>query len=316
MSNADFNKYKNWVFTYDLAGEEPSTISDSFILSVMKKIADSYAYQLEKGEGSGRFHYQGCFRTFIRKRQPTLLAEIKAHLDLISQSSPYKSYLTDVSRTMKGFTIDRMQGTWEQAQAYCSKSETSQSKTVLSPDLEHYSGEDINFLEEQKSRFYWQDSLFQEIFASDEAYIKDADSRTILWITDEHGCSGKSKFVKYACFSNPNCAKVSFGSSTQLRSSLIALGRKKVYFIDIPRTLGKDDHLEDLISVLEDLKNGFLVSCMYGKYQSLMMDPPHVIVFSNQFAPFNTMSQDRWRAFRIHKETKRLLEEPYGRVHY
>lgn len=308
-STTDTNKYRNWVFTFDLGPTHSGESDRQFIRLVLQIVASSYVFQLEQGEETKRYHFQGCFQTPYRIRHRTLLANIKSAMATAREDGSSDVLITHM-------TIDRMQGTWEEAQNYCTKKETSIGSPTFSPDLELYSGGDINFLEDQPSRFPWQDKIFKEIFASDEIHVKDADPRTILWITDEHGCSGKSKFVKFACYSNTNCAKVSFGSSTQLRSSLIALGRKKVYFIDIPRTMGKEDHLEDLITVLEDLKNGFLVSCMYGKYQSLMMDPPHVVVFSNVFAPFNMMSADRWRAYKIDRFTKDLLEEPHGRIHY
>jgi hypothetical protein len=66
---------------------------------------------------------------------------------------------------------------------------------------------------------------------------------------------------------------------------------KLCYFVDIPRTLSKDDSLDSRISVLEDIKNGHLVS--------LMMDPPHRVVFSNERCPRDAMSQDKWRSFSI-----------------
>lgn len=319
-STADDNKYRNWVFTYfldDLATDQQK-YEEGFLYSVLKQIASSFVFQLEKGETTSKLHFQGCFQVPYRIRHKTLLNKFRKAFETYQPELGYYDFnVSDkIEGAMERLTIDRMQGTWEESQAYCTKKETSVNPPIYSPDLEVYNGEDITFLESENSRYSWQDDLFKEFFDQDETFIKAADSRTIFWITDEQGCTGKSKFVKYCCFSNPNCAKVSFGSSTQLRSSLIALGRKKLYFIDIPRTLGKEDHLEDLITVLEDLKNGFLVSCMYGKYQSLMMDPPHVVVFSNQYAPFNHMSSDRWKAYKIDNSTKKLIQEPYGRIHH
>jgi hypothetical protein len=88
---------------------------------------------------------------------------------------------------------------------------------------------------------------------------------------------------------------------------------RKVYIIDMPRTLAEEDSLPSLISTLEDLKNGFVVSVFYGKYQKLLMDPPIVIVFSNKLCPVKMMSDDRWLNLEIDKKSMDL-EERYDFV--
>jgi hypothetical protein len=102
--------------------------------------------------------------------------------------------------------------------------------------------------------------------------------------------------------------KISFGSSAQLRSALVGLGPKRVYFIDIPRTLGKDDSLASVINVVEELTLGFITSNMYGKHEKLMMDPPHVVMFSNSQCPEGLLSSDRWRYYGIIMKELRLIE--------
>lgn len=73
----------------------------------------------------------------------------------------------------------------------------------------------------------------------------------------------------------------------------------------MPRTLGTDDSVNSIISALEDCLNGFLSSSYYGESKTLLMEPPHVVVFSNQQCPYDKMSSDRWKAFwLIDKELK------------
>jgi hypothetical protein len=67
----------------------------------------------------------------------------------------------------------------------------------------------------------------------------------------------------------------------------------------MPRTTGKEDNLESMISAIEDLKNGHLVSNFYGRHKKLIMNPPHIVVFSNQKCPKHMMSSDRWLTFEI-----------------
>ena len=115
------------------------------------------------------------------------------------------------------------------------------------------------------------------------------------------------KFVKWVCVNRPNEAtKISFGSTSQLRTAVIQAGERKCYFVDIPRTKGSEDKIENLLSVIEDMKVGFLTSNMYGKHTSLIMDPPHVVIFSNDPCPRQMMSEDRWKSFKIDLN-KRLI---------
>lgn len=175
--------------------------------------------------------------------------------------------------------------------------------------LYEYKGKDVRMLDNEKNRYPWQKDLLKIIYNDVTEEFFPGDDRSIYWIFDQNGCVGKSKFVKWLCINRPQeVAKIPFGSSTQLRSALISCRAKMCYFIDIPRTVGLDDQLNNLITVLEDMKNGHIVSPMYGKYSDLLMDPPHVIVFSNQKCPRELMSDDRWKSFEIRKKDLKLIK--------
>lgn len=58
--------------------------------------------------------------------------------------------------------------------------------------------------------------------------------------------------------------------------------------------------------MVEDLKNGHSVTNMYGKGGSLIMDSPHIIVFSNQDCPRKMLTIDRWKIFEINSKTLKL----------
>lgn len=88
-------------------------------------------------------------------------------------------------------------------------------------------------------------------------------SFSIQWIFDPTGCTGKSKFLKWVCVNRPEeVAKVTFGTASQLRSAIISAGSRKCYFLDLPRTSSSDD---SILGVIEDIKNGHIVSNMYGQ---------------------------------------------------
>lgn len=296
------NKYRNWVFTWN-AAIDPKDNSmllpeDSSLKSFLEFHTEQFIYQKEKGEETGREHLQGAFRTKMRMRKSTLLNSFKDDSYGFCGQVNLVQYLT----------VERMCGTWAESQAYCSKSDTRIGEVVTSSNLWQYDGGDVNFLESKDSRYPWQNKIMSQIFEDNEINIKTADDRSIIWLQDTKGNSGKSKFVKYLCSTNSNIVKVTFGTAPQLRSAIISIGRKSVYIVDMPRTMGEDDSIPSLISTLEDLKNGFVVSVFYGKYQQLLMEPPHVIVMSNQKCPVNMMSDDRWVKFGIDKDTMDLFD--------
>jgi len=284
------NKYCYWVFTISLTKKGETLPGEQTICRTLERLTEKYHFQLER---ASTLHYQGCCKTRIRKRQQTVLNEFVTELDIPKEM----------------VTIDCMMGTWEQAKAYCSKSDTAMG-VIFSNEIS-YSGDDIKMLDEPAGRYPWQNKIVSTLIDESTLGIKAADDRSIIWIEDTQGGNGKSKLVKWCCARNNAIVKISFGTSNQLRSAIIAAGPRRVYFIDVPRTLGSDDSMASLISALEDLKNGFVVSAMYGKNQQLLLDPPHIVVFSNDKCPEKMMSHDRWIQYLINYE-KDLIKREEG----
>ena len=132
--------------------------------------------------------------------------------------------------------------------------------------------------------------------------------RAIISRVDLKGNSGKSSFFKWIFLQNPNrVGRISYGSSSQLRSILTKGSAKKIYIIDLPRSKERNDNEIDLLSAIEDLKTGFVINNMYGDGGALIMEPPHVIVSSNYILDRDALSQDRWVNCKIDNQ-KRLKE--------
>jgi len=257
----------------------------------MEESFESFVFQKERGELSSRLHLQGCFRTRIRTRHNTLL-------------NLFKQWFPDL---VINVSIRKMEGDWIQAQEYCTKEDTRiGERPFLSSNLQKYTARDVKLFENRTSWFPWQIQIHNMVFDSISGRIKSADDRSIIWITDRAGNTGKSKFTKYLCHRYRDIIKVPFGTSSQIRSAVIAAGIKSVYLIDIPRTLGSDDSIQSVLAAIEDIKNGFVTSAMYGKYESLLFEPPHVFVFSNERAPINLLSLDRWERYEMLQMTKSL----------
>lgn len=287
------NKYSRWVFTiFEYPTEKGSNLtqipSSIELGETLEKLSDRFVFQLEKCPTTERLHYQGCFITRIRKRHSTLLTELAVDLKI----------------DQKYIHLDRMQGTFEQAFEYCSKEESRvedkiyKSKEIVNEEQKTYKGNDISIFKEEG--FYpWQKDICSLVFKGTSLSVKDTSTREVYWITDIEGNSGKSLFTKYLCYNNPTITKLAFGSGSQMRSSVVEEGAHKVYIIDIPRNLCNDDFQRNIYSVIEDLKNGFVKSTMYGKSKTLFMEPPIVIIFANFHCPLENLSLDRWRVFNI-----------------
>lgn len=281
-------KSKLWVLTINtlLEADLPHEID---LCILLETLCDDYAFQKEKGEETGNLHYQCALKLTVRKRKQTLL-------NAVEKIFPGKA---------AAFQFEKMYGTFNEAVIYATKADSRVGAPVSTLPL--YSGVDVEFLNERDRRHPWQVSLLAKLCLPHHLRIAPADDRTIFWITDQQGNSGKSKFAKWLCLYARNTIKVAFGTTTQMRNSLIEAGPKQLYIIDIPRTLGSDECMLSLFSLLEDLKNGFLVSSMYGKNKQLFMSPPHVVVFTNQNCPTDKLSIDRWEEYFI-DHRKRLIE--------
>jgi len=143
-----------------------------------------------------------------------------------------------------------------------------------------------------------------------------ADDRTVWHVLDSIGAKGKSQLVKFLLVHHPKEVGVlsCTGNAAQLISSVIAMGPKKTYIIDIPRSVGRNDNLDaydervaELMYAIEQIKNGVLVSCFYGKDKRLVMNHPNVVVFTN-YSIFG-LSMDRLSTINLDTETTESLQE-------
>lgn len=268
------HKYRYWMVTVQQLDSEIPSVAQ--IVKLFQEVTLNYWFQEEIGDEEEKLHYQCLIEFPIRKRKGTILNEF--------ERKGYKA---------AHFTILPCRDI-EAAKSYCTAEIKRKEGAQFYTSDYVYTRSDIAILDVEENRFPWQSKFMKELFNESETSMNNPDDRKIYWIKDPIGNSGKSKFIKWLYDKYPKIIKISFGSATQLRSSICNAGAQKLYFIDIPRTLGDDDSLESLVSTLEDVKNGFVVSNMYGKMSTLIMEPPHIVVFSNMSHPDSMMSADRW----------------------
>lgn len=130
------------------------------------------------------------------------------------------------------------------------------------------------------------------------------NDRDMYWWWNQSGCGGKSKLMKFMRMSlgdeKWDMARVPMGSATQIKTAVIEKGPHRIYMVDLPRVRGSDERQQELFSALEEIKNGWVESPMYGKAAELLMEPPHIHIFSNELPNLLFASMDRWRIFTIY----------------
>jgi hypothetical protein len=164
-----------------------------------------------------------------------------------------------------------------------------------------YCGGDLKEITEHP--FPWQQQFLDSVSVWDTN--KGTDDRQISVIVNKLGNIGKSKLLKYLAFKGLACC-VPAGTATQIKMYIINSPTCKIYVVDLPRQSGKDEKFGDVMSALEDVKNGNMTCPMYGGNNRKLMLPPHVWIFTNAFPPFWMASADRWNVYSIESKQARL----------
>lgn len=241
------------------------------------KYSQHWVFQKEKCPTSGRDHYQGRMKFEKGVTKETILTMCAQAFDEEIAQFLTVSPESNKSRAQGGLSF------------YCLKDETrAEGPWSDKPVQYQYKGEDLECM---KTPFPWQKKVLDMIDS-------EPDDRTINWIYDEKGNHGRSKLVKYLLWKK-KAARVPMGTATQLKTNICKQGKHRCYLVDIPRKRRHDKRIEDIVSAIEEVKNGSVRSAMYGANDKIFMDPPHVFIFSNQYPPFEHCSGDRWKCFRV-----------------
>lgn len=301
---ADGNPLWRVAFTIHLTGDRPADNAGDGVQSDLRAHAEvnDFMFQLEKGEVAGRYHFQGRLKLNVRKRKAQFISFL---------ADVFGDFVTEASQVHVRAERDEYAST-----AYCCKLATREAgpwgdrnsvKRLRDGEFDaapEYEGRDL--LAIAASRRAWQREL--------EAILRaDPDDRTIYWIHDAVGGTGKSKFIKWSHF-NKLAYAIPQGKAQNIASTVVAAGPKGAYVVDIPRVTGSEESQRDLFSCLEQIKNGFVLASIYGKRAELLFEPPHVVVFSNHLPNLKLCSMDRWKIFTVPGPDSPLVEILPGQV--
>lgn len=223
---------------------------------------DRYIFQLEQGEDTGVFHYQGHAGLKTRTRTKQLAIRLNEHF--------------------KGISIRPCSNKGKEAlENYCMKDTTR----VAGP----WSDRPIpkrKHLEVLKHPYPWQSYILNYI-------AEEPNDREILWIVDKKGGAGKTQLTK--CLIDKFKAQfIGYGKASDLLYIAAENPGQPIYAFDLTRSKPKDVGENDLYAALEQIKNGLICNTKY-KGNTKIFDPPHVIIFSNQEPNLEAMSKDRWK---------------------
>lgn len=277
-----------WCFTWNASNEDTLPEVDG-----LRRYLDErdwrYVFQTEM---VSRRHYQGRIDLkdkSARMVKATLLSVFEAggyditNLTVTPESNA--SVKTSGSLFYATKTESRVDGPWHDA------SFVAPQRPIV------YNGEDLACME---NLLPWQ----QEIM---DIVNDDPDDRRIVWIYNEVGNAGKSKLQKWLAFRH-GARRVPLGTATQIKTAVADGTAKSLYMVNLPRVTGSQESQRDLFSALEEIKDGWVESCMYGKEHQLFMKPPHLLIFSNDVPDLKLASADRWVVYDLEHAQSQLRE--------
>lgn len=237
-------------------------------------VADHYLFQLEDSKGDGvNVHFQGYLHTKDKIRSPQLMFSL---MNTCKQDG----------QTLFQFNVSPASKTGQEAlRLYCMKPDTR----IGGPwsDRLIYTGADVK---ENYQPHVWQESM-------EERLLTRPNDRDVMHLYDQRGKSGKSFFAKRMCMVHKACV-MSFASYRDMMDIVSNNKYKSIYIFDLSRTKPGDFKMDDLWSVVEQIKNGQLTSTKF-KTNTWCQDTAHVLVMSNYPADKLKLSDDRWINLRI-----------------
>lgn len=168
-------------------------------------------------------------------------------------------------------------------QKYCMKTDTRYAGPWA--DRRIYMGEDLPRVLDG-----WQTEMLA-------IYESAPDDRKVMWVNNEEGNAGKSKFCKWMCF-RKDCLKLSYGKAGDLLNLVAKNQGKRMYLFDLTRCKPAEMSSADLYAAIESVKDGHFSNLKY-ETATVMMDPCHCVVFANSWPDVRSLSADRWAFYEL-----------------
>jgi hypothetical protein len=127
-------------------------------------------------------------------------------------------------------------------------------------------------------------------------------ARSVVWVMDKTGGSGKTVFCKWYCASYPRDTLYLKDGGTMrdvatiVQNAIKAGWTSKVCLVDLPRSA--ESAQKRIYEWMESIKDGVITT---QKYQGTtkVFRTPHLVVFANWWPCFPALSMDRWKLFEV-----------------
>lgn len=194
-------------------------------------------------------------------------------------------------------------------------------------DMKNYCSKETNFISEQYSgkiyKHQWQMDFLErkpqlkevlnnpyiwQEFVRKELLDKVPDDRTVDWIIDPVGNTGKSSFARaYVSEVPTDGILMKIDNLDRMELTLIKKIENyrmkhykdpKVIFFDFPRA-SDPSKIISATALMEDAKSGHLETTFGGKHKEIEISDVHIVVLSNNAPDLSVLSVDRWRLWRL-----------------
>lgn len=261
------NPVAGWDFTLSAAENSKEAIT-AFLEGYAKK----WAFQKEKGAENGFEHYQGRMSLIKKKREGELYKAMR-EANLVFSGAAV--------RPTCGATFN------DENLKYVLKQDTRIEGPWTSEDAE----EDNYIPSDLRLTPTWN--------AMQERVIgwisKPPNRRTIHCVVDPVGNNGKSFMAMWAWAHKKAVYIPFFTEAKDLMRMVHGLPKYGCYFIDLPRALSHKA-MHEIYGGIEQLKTGMIYEDRY-RFRMEMIEPCHVVVFTNRMPDFNLASADRWHVW-------------------
>jgi|GEM_PF-3349872 len=194
-------------------------------------------------------------------------------------------------------------------------------------DMKNYCLKETDFISEQYSgkiyKHQWQMDFLErkpqlkevlnnpyiwQKFVRKELLDKLPDDRTVDWIIDPVGNTGKSSFARAYVSEVPtdgilmkidNLDRMELTLINKIENYRMKYYKDpKVIFFDFPRA-SDPSKIISATALMEDAKSGHLETTFGGKHKEIEISDIHIIVLSNNAPDLPVLSVDRWRLWRL-----------------
>ena len=259
------NPVCGWDFTVRAEGIEVEQV-----ISFMTEYCKRWCFQKEKGEETGYEHYQCRVSMKVKVRDTGMNKLLVKAFNVFCKPTPT---VVDTFATQDDFYVmkedTRIDGPW---------SDKDTAKTYIPVDMRgEFKPNEV------------QERLLQ--------IMETTPNRRHVHCVVARGNIGKSYFAVWAHVQGLANYVPFFTEARDFMRMVHGMPRRKTYIIDLPRALSHKAENE-VYGAIEQLKTGVIYEDRYH-FRMEVIDPVHVIVYTNRMPNMELLSADRWKIWAI-----------------